>query len=131
MKALEPGWTQLDSFYFTFVTITTIGYGDLHPTNPRSWAFINSYSFFSIASFAFIISIIGDSFSENFSNSLISLEDIDENSSSSALFSTLSDDIEQQQPQQQQQQEDDDDDNDNEQYRIDRSHTNNETLTSP
>ena len=28
------GWSWLDSIYFTVITLTTIGYGDLHPTLP-------------------------------------------------------------------------------------------------
>lgn len=28
------GWSWLDSVYFVVITLTTIGYGDLHPTKP-------------------------------------------------------------------------------------------------
>ena len=28
------GWSWLDSIYFVVITLTTIGYGDLHPTQP-------------------------------------------------------------------------------------------------
>lgn len=29
---LNEGWSWLDSYYFTIVTVATVGYGDLHPT---------------------------------------------------------------------------------------------------
>lgn len=28
------GWSWLDSVYFVIITLTTIGYGDIHPTKP-------------------------------------------------------------------------------------------------
>jgi len=30
------GWSWLDSLYFVIITLTTIGYGDFHPTQPAT-----------------------------------------------------------------------------------------------
>jgi hypothetical protein len=30
------GWSWLDAIYFVVITLTTIGYGDLHPTTPAT-----------------------------------------------------------------------------------------------
>jgi hypothetical protein len=43
MHYLED-WHYTDAFYFTVVTISTVGYGDFHPTNDRSRVFIIFYT---------------------------------------------------------------------------------------
>ncbi|KAJ3106433.1 Potassium channel [Phlyctochytrium bullatum] len=57
-EVCEPDWTYMDALYFTFVTMTTIGYGDLVPTSPWSWEFWNVFVFTGIATFAFLLTLI-------------------------------------------------------------------------
>jgi len=41
---LMEGWDWLDSFYFATITLTTIGFGDLHPTHDLSKVFTMFYA---------------------------------------------------------------------------------------
>ena len=42
------GWTLLDAFYFSAVTLTTVGYGDLSPSTALSTIFTVVYLFVEI-----------------------------------------------------------------------------------
>ncbi len=32
----REGWTRVDAFYYSFITATTVGYGDFHPKSTPS-----------------------------------------------------------------------------------------------
>jgi hypothetical protein len=53
--SLVEEWSVLDALYFTIVTLTTIGYGDLHPTNDVSKIFT---IFFVFAGVSFILGFL-------------------------------------------------------------------------
>ncbi len=60
------GWSMLDSYYFTIITVTTIGYGDLTPSTVVGKIFTMFYPFLGIATAFYFVSIIGKyMFTEN------------------------------------------------------------------
>ena len=50
------GWSVVDALYFCFMTMSTIGYGDLVPTTPLSKIFTIIYSILTIGLFVAIAS---------------------------------------------------------------------------
>ncbi|KAG9067466.1 Potassium channel [Linnemannia hyalina] len=50
-------WSYLDSLYFCFVTLTTVGFGDMVPAEPGSIEFWNIYVFLGLTVFAYILSL--------------------------------------------------------------------------
>jgi voltage-gated potassium channel len=56
--ALNEGWGVLDALYFSVVTLTTIGYGDLHPTSDVGKVFTIVYSLTGIGILGAVITSI-------------------------------------------------------------------------
>ena len=58
------GWSYLDSFYFSVITLTTVGYGDLSPSTPLSKIFTMFYLMVGIGIIvAFVNKIASDALS--------------------------------------------------------------------
>ena len=56
---LAEGWSYFDSFYFTVVTATTIGYGDLVPTTHTGKIITMIFPFLAIGLAFYLFSITG------------------------------------------------------------------------
>ena len=57
-------WNYVDSFYFTGITLSTIGYGDFYPTTPVSKIFTVFFAFAGIGVLAASISIFAGAYFE-------------------------------------------------------------------
>lgn len=60
----QEGWTLIDSFYFTVMTVTTVGYGDLVPTHDMSKIVTAFYSMVSIPLVVFALGVIAKTYFE-------------------------------------------------------------------
>lgn len=58
--ARVEGWSVIDSLYFCVVTLTTIGYGDLHPTRDISKLFTIGYIVTGLGLLAALINLVGE-----------------------------------------------------------------------
>lgn len=57
---LVEKWTVVDALYFSVVTLTTVGYGDMGPSSDASKIFTTLWSFFGVALIAALISIVSE-----------------------------------------------------------------------
>ena len=55
-------WNYVDSFYFTGITLTTIGYGDLYPTTALSKIFTVFFAFGGVGILAASLSIFASEY---------------------------------------------------------------------
>lgn len=58
----SEGWRFIDSFYFTTVTLTTVGYGDLHVTKDISKLFTAVFAVIGISITLYSLTIIGSDY---------------------------------------------------------------------
>ena len=55
----QEGWSYLDSFYFSVITLTTIGYGDFSPVTDAGKLFTIGYVFCGIGILVAFLSTAG------------------------------------------------------------------------
>jgi len=53
----KEGWSRADAFYWSFITATTVGYGDLRPTVKRSRIIAILIAFLGLTLTGIVISI--------------------------------------------------------------------------
>jgi hypothetical protein len=58
------GWSYVDAFYFSGVTLSTVGYGDLTPTLPTTKILVVFFAFSGIGIVFYSISIIAQKYFE-------------------------------------------------------------------
>jgi voltage-gated potassium channel len=61
------GWSLLDSYYYTVITLTTVGYGDLAPTTAAGKLFTTVYILMGLGIFAAFISLLAKTTIDEFS----------------------------------------------------------------
>lgn len=59
-RAVE-GWRWLDAFYFTVITLTTVGYGDLAPQSDAAKLFTMFYILVGLGIIGSFVALIADS----------------------------------------------------------------------
>ncbi|KAK2061009.1 ion channel protein [Colletotrichum caudatum] len=70
------GWSYFDGFYFAFVTLTTIGYGDRTPVSNAGKAFFVFWSMLALPTMTVMISNAGDTIVKAVRNATLELGNI-------------------------------------------------------
>ena len=57
---VTEGQAPLDAMYFTFITMTTVGYGDLAPTTQAGRLALSVFSVVALAPMAFVTTVFAE-----------------------------------------------------------------------
>ncbi|WP_242510019.1 potassium channel family protein [Hymenobacter persicinus] len=52
------GYGLLDAVYMTMITVSTVGFGELHPMSPTGRLFVSVYIFFNLLVIAYLVSVL-------------------------------------------------------------------------
>jgi voltage-gated potassium channel len=55
-------WTIIESLYFSVVTLTTVGFGDLHPTTPETQMFTIIYILTGLGVFVALLASVAEAY---------------------------------------------------------------------
>ncbi|KYK30142.1 MAG: hypothetical protein AYK23_04655 [Candidatus Proteinoplasmatales archaeon SG8-5] len=69
------GWTWAQSFYFVVSTLTTVGYGDLHPTSDATRIFTAFFMLAGVAIALASLGLIGTSYLKNREEAILKREE--------------------------------------------------------
>ena len=51
-------YTLLEAFYMTMITVSTVGFGEIHPMSPAGRLFVSLYIFFNLLMLAYLLSVL-------------------------------------------------------------------------
>src|SRR3989344_693926 len=69
-------WNWLDSLYFSVITLATVGYGDLHPTQDISKVFTMIYVLVGVGFFLYLFSSITEHFFREEKEEMVKMDHI-------------------------------------------------------
>ena len=58
--AIVEGWSLFDSFYMTLITLTTVGYGEVHPLSRTGRVFASALMLLGVTTVFASIAVLGD-----------------------------------------------------------------------
>ncbi len=72
----EDNWSWFDSFYFIFISISTIGFGDVLPDHPRYFLLSSIYVLIGLALVSMVINVIMESLDSHITKAKNKMEEV-------------------------------------------------------